>query len=94
MDDGTDLCVETLEVLSLLVELNVDDSLLEVECVTHLVEQECQEEVTPVLIERKPPRRLLGAHTFAKLVTVGDDPRHVASHHASEVQERVEPGLV
>jgi hypothetical protein len=38
MNDSAYLCVVALKVLGLFVELDVDDSLLEVKGVTHLVE--------------------------------------------------------
>lgn len=92
--DSTNLGVKALEVLRVLVQLDVDDSLLEVKCVTHLVEQEGQEEVSPVLVEGEPARHFFGVHALSELVAVGHDVRHVPSDHACDVQEWIEPSLV
>ena len=48
MDDRSHLCIVALEVLCLFIELDVCNTLLEVQCVSHLVEQECQEEVLQI----------------------------------------------
>lgn len=92
--DSSNLGVKPLEVLRVLVQLDVDDSLLEVKCVTHLVEQKGQEEVAPVLVEGKPARIFFVDHTLSKLVAIWHDERHVPPDHSRDVQERIEPSLV
>lgn len=54
MHDSADLGVEALEVLCLFIELDVGDPLLKVECVSHLVEEESKEKVSPVSFECQP----------------------------------------
>ena len=70
MYDGSDLRIVALEVLGRLIKLDVNDALLEVQCVSHLVEKECKEKIAPVRVEGNPASLLFSDDAFTELVAV------------------------
>jgi hypothetical protein len=93
MNDCADLCVKTLIVLSLLCQSDVGELLLEIKSVSHLVEQEGEEEISPVFFKSEPALLLAINNTAAKLVALGDNRREIASDQTSHVEEGMEPVL-
>lgn len=67
------LSVEALVVLSLLIEFEIGDLLLEVQGISHQVKQESQEKISPVGPKTDPPCILHCVDTFAKSVTIRND---------------------
>lgn len=74
------------EVLSLAVTLNALKFGLEAESISHLIEQEGQEELSPALIEGQEPRTFVIVHLLHKGVAVGDGIRNGAVDHSSCIQ--------
>ena len=80
MDYRSYFGVEALIVLSLLIQLEVSNFLLEVECISHLIEQESEEEITPIRSETDPSCILNHVHTFTQSVAVRNNSWQITSN--------------
>jgi hypothetical protein len=85
---------DALIVLGLLVESDVLKLLLEIQSISHLVEEESQKEISPAALETRPPVFFVLSGGLVKLIAFRKDVRHRTSYNSSCVQIHVEPVLV
>lgn len=93
MHYSADFCVQAVIVLRLLCESDVGELFLEIQSVSHLIEKEGKEEITPVLFKSEPPFFLTVNNTTSKLVALWNNGRKIAANKTSDVQEGMEPVL-
>ena len=63
---------------------------LEVQGITHLIEQEGQEEITPVRIKFEPASTFNSDNIFTPLPALWENVSHRTSNETSDIQEQVE----
>ena len=85
MDQVAVLAVDSYIILIVFVLINVGEALLEVKGVSHQIEEQSQEEVSPVLLESLPPSIFTLVHTVAPPVALRHNFRSSASDHVGGI---------
>ena len=71
VDQVTVLCPDSSIILTFLLLLDPLKLSLEIKCVTHLIEEEGQEEITPIAVESAETGSLYITYGVNELITVG-----------------------
>lgn len=79
------LTIDSNVILIIFIFSDVGETLLEVEGISHQVEKQGQEEVTPVLLETLPSSIFTLVHTVTPSIALGNDFRSSTTNQVSSI---------